>query len=104
MMSEECSPEFLDEGVRILSPVLFRVAIRRIRRDGITDPESIRREAMKLVMAGAIGWFRNVLPHEAHEATAVLPGEQVIATSRREVARVLAGHQPQRVWLPERTR
>jgi len=40
-----------------------------------------------LSIAGAVGWFRNVLPHEAHESVPVQEERLVVVTSRREVAR-----------------
>ncbi len=53
-----------------------------------------------LMIAGAVGWFRDVLPHEAHESVPVRRGAPAVATSRREVARVeIAGELP-RAWLP----
>ena len=56
-----------------------------------------------LVIAGAVGWFRNVLPHEEHESVSVTPGEPVIATTRRDVARLEVADQPKRAWLPLET-
>ena len=48
----------------------------------------------------AVGWFRDVLPHEAHESVQVsreIPG---VATTRREVARVAIAPELQRAYLP----
>jgi hypothetical protein len=56
-----------------------------------------------LAIAGAVGWFRNVLPHEEHESVSVMPGEPVIATTRRDVARLEVANQPKRAWLPLET-
>lgn len=53
-----------------------------------------------LFIAGAVGWFRNVLPHEAEESVSTLPEELAIETTRREVARLEIGDQPKRAWLP----
>lgn len=53
-----------------------------------------------LFIAGAVGWFRNVLPHEVEESVTVLPEELAIKTTRREVARLEIGDQPKRAWLP----
>jgi len=53
-----------------------------------------------LVIAGSVGWFRNVLPHEAHESVPVVRDEAVIATTRPSVARLKIASQPKRVWLP----
>ena len=53
-----------------------------------------------LFIAGAVGWFRNVLPHEVEESVPVVPEELAIETTRREVARLEIANQPKRAWLP----
>lgn len=53
-----------------------------------------------LFVAGAVGWFRNVLPHEAEESVQALSEELAIETRRREVARLEIADQPKRAWLP----
>jgi hypothetical protein len=53
-----------------------------------------------LMVAGAVGWFRDVLPHEAHEVAPVRPELPAAVTSPRKVARfAIAGELP-RAWLP----
>ena len=53
-----------------------------------------------LMIAGAVGWFRDVLPHEAHDVVPARPDVTVAATSRRTVARIeISGVSP-RAWLP----
>jgi hypothetical protein len=49
---------------------------------------------------GMVGWFRDVLPHEAHVAVRVVEEPPPAQTRRREVARVQAAHGLQRAWLP----
>jgi hypothetical protein len=39
-------------------------------------------------IAGCVGWFRDVLPHEKHESVAVAERVPAVATSRPQVARV----------------
>src|SRR6266576_3816031 len=41
-----------------------------------------------LTVAGCIGWFRDVLPHEKHESVPVGENEPAVVTSRAQVARV----------------
>jgi hypothetical protein len=41
-----------------------------------------------LMVVAAVGWFRDVLPHESHEMAPVEPGAQPIVTARPEVTRV----------------
>jgi hypothetical protein len=53
-----------------------------------------------LAIAGIIGWFRAVLPREAHETLPAAPEVQAIATSRREVDRIEIAPEVSRAWLP----
>src|SRR5215813_12560671 len=53
-----------------------------------------------LTIAGVVGWFRNVLPHEEHESVPVVPEQPAIATTRLDVARLEIAQQPKRAWLP----
>jgi hypothetical protein len=39
-------------------------------------------------IAGCVGWFRDVLPHEKHESVPVAEKVPVVGTSRPQVARV----------------
>jgi hypothetical protein len=71
---------------------------------GLVTSESLSVLGGILAIAGAVGWFRNVLPHEAHESVSVTPEEPAIATTRRDVARLeVAASQPKRAWLPLET-
>ena len=53
-----------------------------------------------LAIAGIVGWFRAVLPHEAHESLPVVPEAGAIATTRREVNRIEIAPELVRAWLP----
>jgi hypothetical protein len=53
-----------------------------------------------VAMAGAVGWFRDVLPHEAHETVAVTEEVATVTTTRREVARLAVANELQRAYLP----
>src|SRR6266853_4640736 len=67
---------------------------------GLVTPASVSVLGATLSLTGAIGWFRNVLPHEAHESVPVLERRPSIETPRREVARLEAPHELKRAWLP----
>ena len=55
-----------------------------------------------LSLAGCVGWFREVFPHQHEETVPVLPEDIRIATERRVVERVpIADYQ--RAWLPVHT-
>src|SRR3979409_2040445 len=49
---------------------------------------------------GVVGWFRDVLPHEAHVAVRVVDAPPSAFTRRREVARMHVAPDLQRAWLP----
>jgi hypothetical protein len=53
-----------------------------------------------VAIAGAVGWFRDVLPYEAYEKVAVMPEAAAVTTARREVARMPFVNQLQRAYLP----
>jgi hypothetical protein len=53
-----------------------------------------------VAIAGAVGWFRQVLPHEAHESAAVMPEGAAVTTTRREVVRMAVVNELQRAYLP----
>jgi len=67
---------------------------------GLVTSVSISVLGAVLMIAGAVGWFREVLPLEAHESVAVPMGAPAVVTSRRKVARFAISGEPQRVWLP----
>ncbi len=53
-----------------------------------------------LTISGAVGWFRQVLPHEQHESIPVRPEEPARVLPPREVLRIPAAQEIQRAWLP----
>src|SRR3984957_8114206 len=53
-----------------------------------------------VAIAGAVGWFRAVLPQEAHETVPVVQEELVVTTTRREVVRMAVANELQRAFLP----
>ena len=53
-----------------------------------------------LSLAGIVGWFRDVLPHEAHESLPLEQAAPVIQRTHREVARVALTKELRRAWLP----
>ena len=53
-----------------------------------------------LAIAGAVGWFREVLPHEAHESVRVGRSAEEVRSTRAEVAHVVLTQEIRRAWLP----
>jgi len=56
-----------------------------------------------LAITGAVGWFREVLPHERHESVQVVAEVPPVITMRREVARMEIAREVRRAWLPVET-
>jgi len=69
---------------------------------GLVTSLSVSLFGAVLSLAGCIGWFREVFPHE-HEQTVPVVAEDIrITTERRVVERVPVAHY-QRAWLPVHT-
>ncbi|HXC47332.1 MAG TPA: hypothetical protein VNU20_03505 [Candidatus Sulfotelmatobacter sp.] len=56
-----------------------------------------------LSIAGCVGWFREVFPHEREELVPVLPEEAPVATERERVERIHVDEAIVRAWLPLET-
>ena len=56
-----------------------------------------------LSLAGCVGWFREVLPHQHEEPVLVVPEDFRITTGRRIVERVPVAADQLRAWLPVHT-
>ena len=56
-----------------------------------------------LAIAGCVGWFREVLPHEHEEVVPVVPEDLSVATERRLVERLPVAPEQVRAWLPIET-
>lgn len=55
---------------------------------GLLTSAAVSAAGAVLTVAGCIGWFREVLPHEHHETVPVVPEIARIVTERPEVARI----------------
>jgi hypothetical protein len=67
---------------------------------GLVTSESVSVLGAIIAIAGAVAWFRDVLPQEAHETVQVATQVPGVTTMRREVARMEVGRDVQRAWLP----
>jgi len=56
-----------------------------------------------LALAGCVGWFREVLPHEHEETVPIIPEDIRLTTERRVVERVPVAADQLRAWLPVQT-
>jgi hypothetical protein len=70
---------------------------------GLVTSASVSILGAVLSLAGCVGWFRQVLPHEHEEVVAVVPEDTRITTERRIVERLPVPTHPVRAWLPVQT-
>ena len=70
---------------------------------GLLTSASVSILGAVLAVAGCVGWFREVFPHEREEAVHVVPEEVAIRTVRREVERLPIAPDQVRAWLPVET-
>jgi hypothetical protein len=71
---------------------------------GLVTSVSVSILGAVLAVAGCAGWFRQVLPHEAHETVPVKPEITSIITARPEVARIpTVPETPRRAAIPIET-
>ena len=70
---------------------------------GLLTSESVSVLGALLALAGCVGWFREVFPHEHEEAVPVYPEALTVATSRRFIERLPLADEQLRAWLPVET-
>ena len=70
---------------------------------GLLTSASVSVLGVVLAVAGCVGWFRQVLPHEQEVVVPVTPEEIRIATDRPVVQRVPVAPELVRAWLPLKT-
>ena len=70
---------------------------------GLVTSTSVSCLGAVLLVAGSVGWFREVFPHEHEEVVPVLPEGIRITTTRRVVDRIPVLPDQVRAWLPVHT-
>lgn len=70
---------------------------------GLLTSASVSVLGVVLSLAGCVGWFREVFPHEHEEVVPVIFAQPQIATTRRLVERVPIAPELVRAWLPLKT-
>jgi hypothetical protein len=70
---------------------------------GLLTSVSVSVLGLVLSIAGCIGWFREVFPHEREETVPVVFEEHRVTTKRRAVERVPIAPELLRMWLPLKT-
>jgi hypothetical protein len=104
-MSEEQHSGVHTETIRLPTPTAWPIVMAlgvMLGFAGMVTNAAISVLGIVLALAGAIGWFRQVLPHEAHEDVPVVVEHIVIATTRTKVARLVVP-EDHRAHLPLET-
>jgi hypothetical protein len=70
---------------------------------GLLTSASVSALGLFLSIAGCVGWFREVFPHEHEQTVPVVPEKHRITTTRRVVERLAIAPELLRVWLPLKT-
>jgi hypothetical protein len=70
---------------------------------GLLTDVSVSVLGAALSLAGCVGWFREVLPHEHEEVVEVVPEDLSVATERQRVERLHVAEEIVRAWLPLET-
>src|SRR5215472_11688565 len=70
---------------------------------GLLTSVSVSVLGIVLALAGCVGWFREVFPHEHEVVVPVIADEVRVTTERRVVERVPVAADQVRAWLPVQT-
>src|SRR6476661_2823695 len=70
---------------------------------GLVTSMSVSVLGAALALAGCVGWFRAVFPHQQEETVAVVPEDIRLTTDRRVVERIPVLPDQLRAWLPVHT-
>jgi hypothetical protein len=70
---------------------------------GLLTSVSVTALGAVLAVAGCVGWFREVFPHEHEEVVPVVPEDFRAKTERRLVERLPVAPEQLRAWLPVHT-
>jgi len=95
-------PENIEMPAPTAWPLVLAFGITLIAA-GMVTSASVSILGAILTIAGAVGWFRQVLPVESHEVIPVVQQEVVIETSRETVERIAGLQEIPRAWLPLET-
>jgi hypothetical protein len=84
---DEQLPEFVETPAPTAWPIILAFGVALLFA-GLITTASVSILGAILTVAGCVGWFRDVLPHEKHESIPVSEAEPRIVTSRPQVSRV----------------
>jgi hypothetical protein len=90
-------PEKIEVPASTASPIVLAFGLTLVFA-GFVTAASVSFLGVVLALAGAVGWFREVLPEESQEWAPVVQEELVIQTERETVERIAV--LAPRAWLP----
>jgi hypothetical protein len=111
-MSTLQSAEQLEHGTRnpaeieLPAPTAWPIALAfgfTLLFAGLLTSASVSVLGAVVAVAGCVGWFREVLPHEHEEVVEVVPEDLSIVTERQRVERLHVAEEIVRAWLPLET-
>src|SRR5262249_23138646 len=70
---------------------------------GLVTSASVSALGAIVTVAGCIGWFQDVFPHEREVTLVIVSDDGHVATERRVVERLSMTPDQQRAWLPVQT-
>jgi hypothetical protein len=91
------------ENIEMPAPTAWPIALAfglALVFAGLVTSEAVSVLGAIVAVAGAVGWFRDVLPHEAREEVRVTREELIFTTTRSSVVRMPAAPELQRAFLP----
>jgi len=104
--SQTEAPEAIPGTIKLPAPtawpIVFAFGITLLLA-GLLTSSSVSILGAILAVAGCIGWFQDVLPHEKEETVEVRAEVSVITTSRREIERLPVAPELPRALLPLET-
>jgi len=111
-MSTTSPTEHLNEGsrvpreIKVPAPTAWPFVLAfgvTLMFAGLVTSMSVSALGAVLALAGSVGWFREVFPHEHEELVVVVPEEIRLSTDRQVVERIPIAPEQLRAWLPVHT-
>ena len=97
--TDPAEPDTIEMPAPTAWPIVFAFGMTLLFA-GMVTSEAVSVLGAIVAITGAVGWFRDVLPQEAHEMIAVMPEAAVVTTASREVVRMAVANELQRAYLP----
>jgi hypothetical protein len=97
--STNTTPDTIEAPAPTAWPISLAFGITMLFAGLVTDKSVSVLGAIVSIVA-VVGWFRAVLPHEAHESLPIVPEAPATVLARREVHRIEIDPEARRAWLP----